>query len=202
MLKVKKWKKMQRYLKYLKKEYDYLENEYQSLLNDFKTKTDFLKEQISSKEESCINERQKHTLLRQKNWYLDNQLKTAMNINEIKEIAYEKLREDNLVDKAEIDSLKLKLYGNLRNTVNEFYKIDQEELENVEKWKNEAKHWKKKLEEKCSELLIERKRFEDMIINHKRDKKILQNQAENFYDEMENLKIDQQEKLDIVMMLR
>ena len=194
--------KMQRYLNHLKKEYDDLENDYQSLLNDFKTKTDFLKEQISSKEESCINERQKHTLLQQKNWYLDNQLKTAMNINEIKEIAYEKLREDNLVDKAEIDSLKFKLYGNLRNTVNEFYKIDQEELENVEKWKNEAKHWKKKLEEKCSELLIERKRFEDMIINHKRDKKILQNQAENFYDEMENLKIDQQEKLDIIMMLR
>merc|ERR1739842_142523 len=111
---------MQRYLNHGKKEYDDLENDYQSLLNDFKTKTDFLKEQIASKEESCINERQKHTLLQQKNWYLDNQIKTAMNIKKIKKIAYEKLREDNLVDKTEIDSLKLKLYGNLRNAVNEF----------------------------------------------------------------------------------
>ena len=81
-------------------------------------------------------------------------------------------------------------------------KIYEKELENVEKLKNEAKHLKKKLEEKCSELLTERKRFQEMIINHKRDKKILQNKAQNFYDEKENLKIDQQERLDIIMMLR
>ena len=55
-----------------------------------------------------------------------------------------------MVDKKEITSLKLILYGNLVETVNE------KEIENIEKLIYEIQYLKMKLEEKGSELQNER----------------------------------------------